>query len=313
MAFTRIAVLGAVAVTLATFTARWFWPTDLIANLRFQVLIAVTGISLLTLMTKQKSLIAISLTCLAIHGFAIVRAYQPIETANPDGDTWAMLTMNVLTSNSDTDSIANAILSADADLVALLEISEDQHDQVMPLLGERYPFTTFELQERGNFGIGLISRRPLEDAEVFQLNSNINSIQVRWNEMAIIATHPLPPMGARKFASRNEHLRLLAQRVAEHRQEKPDMPMIVMGDLNVTPWSPIFRDFQSTSGLHRAACGLGATPTWYARGRRFVYGLVLDHVLISDDLQVHDHRVGASMGSDHRGVAVKLQMAPRAK
>ena len=61
--------------------------------------------------------------------------------------------------------------------------------------------------------------------------------------------------------------------------------MIVMGDLNLTPWSPLFSDFETSTELTRAGRGYGLTLIWYARVETFAMGLVLDHCLISDDLR----------------------------
>lgn len=82
--------------------------------------------------------------------------------------------------------------------------------------------------------------------------------------------------------------------------------MIVLGDLNLTPWSPLFSDLEASTELTRAGRGYGLTPTWYAKVGTFAMGLVLDHCLISDELQCVSHRVGADTGSDHRAVIVGL-------
>ena len=47
--------------------------------------------------------------------------------------------------------------------------------------------------------------------------------------------------------------------------------VLVLGDLNATPFSPVFRDFIATAGLHNAMTNI--TPTW------FLFGLHLDHAL----------------------------------
>ncbi len=82
--------------------------------------------------------------------------------------------------------------------------------------------------------------------------------------------------------------------------------MIVLGDLNLTPWSPLFSDLEASTELTRARHGYGLTPTWYAKVGTFAMGLVLDHCLISDELECVSHRVGADIGSDHRAVIVGL-------
>ncbi|MEO1617399.1 MAG: endonuclease/exonuclease/phosphatase family protein [Planctomycetota bacterium] len=304
-----ISVLLAVSVTAATMLARWNWFADLLANLRFQVMIAVAASLVLAGLTQRKSLILPALGCLLIHGAIVARAYRASEQAVPGRPAFSVMTLNVLTSNRDTKGIVRCIETADADVVALLEICEWQRDQIMPQLREEYPFGVFELDAGGNFGIGLISRSPLEDVQVFQATPGIDSIQASCNGMSIIATHPLPPMSSVGFRSRNEHLQAVEQRAAGLRKGAPETPVIVMGDLNVTPWSPCLADFGSRSGLKRACQGWAITPTWYAGRNQFIRGLVLDHVFASDDLRCIRHRVSEFCGSDHRGVTVQFQQA----
>ena len=118
-------------------------------------------------------------------------------------------------------------------------------------------------------------------------------------------------MGDRLFRSRNEHLQLLAKRTQQSLTESPQIPVIVMGDFNLTPWSPHFLDFESTSGLRRAKQGVGLTPTWYARGASFPMGLVIDHMFVSGVLQIDEYHVGEDIGSDHRSVSMLIGTRPR--
>ncbi|MEM6471298.1 MAG: endonuclease/exonuclease/phosphatase family protein, partial [Planctomycetota bacterium] len=157
------------------------------------------------------------------------------------------------------------------------------------------------------FGLALFSREPFDDIRVFQATPNIDSIEVTWNGIQVIATHPLPPMGANRFHMRNRHFQEVASRVSQFSARMPKVPVIVMGDFNLTPWSPWMRKFETASKLSRVASGIGLTPTWYARPNRFLSGLVLDHVLVSDHLNCTDYNVGGDIGSDHRGVIVRLQ------
>ena len=106
-------------------------------------------------------------------------------------------------------------------------------------------------------------------------------------------------MGPGAFSHRNKHLRLLSERVREERTEEPDVPVVVIGDLNLTPWSPVFHDFRDDAQLISAPHGL--TPTWY-RYRLFPFGLVLDHIMMSKDLVSCAYHVSEDVGSDHRFV-----------
>ena len=127
-------------------------------------------------------------------------------------------------------------------------------------------------------------------------------------DVIVIATHTLPPMGPGSFAHRNRHLQLLADRVRQLRQAEPDVPVVVVGDLNLTPWSPVFSEFLAQAELTTSRGGLGVTPTWY-RFPLFPFGLVLDHVLTTPDLSTVSYDVGDDMGSDHRMVTASFRFA----
>ena len=86
-----------------------------------------------------------------------------------------------------------------------------------------------------------------------------------------------------------------------------------MGDLNLTPWSPLFGQFTSSAKLQRAKQGLGIQPTWYARGSLFPFGLVLDHVLIDSSLTCVDVHIGPLTGSDHRSVLAVISKRENTK
>ena len=161
----------------------------------------------------------------------------------------------------------------------------------------------------GNFGIGLYSRHQIVESTVFTLNTEIESIDATISahdkEYRIFATHPVPPMGSRGYRSRNDHLKQLAMLVRETEPDISEKRIIVVGDLNLTPWSPHFAAFEQASGLRRASDGFSITPTWY-RYPLFPFGLVLDHALISSGLSCVDHVIGPDIGSDHRSVTVTL-------
>ena len=79
--------------------------------------------------------------------------------------------------------------------------------------------------------------------------------------------------------------------------------MLVVGDLNLTPWSPIFSGFEAACGLRRAVSNRGGfTPIWYAQmdQSRWALGLAGDHALSSVSLNCVSYHAEGQVGSDHR-------------
>ena len=307
---TVLVVLADAAATLIGLFARSHWLADLFTNLRVQQVIALLiACAVFTCLRKWRWL-AVPLVLLAFHlpWFSSAFVGKPIEVREPE---LVVMVANVLTSNRSPERVIDQVKQSNADAVAILELGTPLANDLEREIAADYPHRISRPQDLGNFGIGLYSRHPLSNVAAFTLNvDSIESISANVETgdgtYRIIATHPLPPVGRRGFSRRNEHLEMLAQRLGEMRQREPDVPTIVVGDLNLTPWSPLMDDFESATKLRRAGRGYGLRPTWYARMSVFPMGLVLDHGFISSDLECVSRHVGKPMGSDHRAVTLGI-------
>ncbi|MCG8652771.1 MAG: endonuclease/exonuclease/phosphatase family protein [Pirellulales bacterium] len=304
-----VSVLG--IATALTLLARSHWLADLCANLRVQQCLALAAALAVCLVARQwRWAVAVSF-CLAIHVPWFLPA-APVETqVDAESEPLTITFANVLTRNQQHEDIVADVLRSDPDMFVILELSHSLAKTLDAHVKDSHSHSVVRPMDRSNFGIGLYSRLPLEEYEVFTLNTKIESIaaKIRVNGKVhwIFATHPLPPIGRIRYRVRNEHLQQLAAKIRETVND-PSVPTILVGDLNLTPWSPHFDSFQETSGLRRATTGFDVTPTWY-RFPAFPFGLVLDHALISEEVICQAHDVGPASGSDHRSVTVTLAVA----
>jgi endonuclease/exonuclease/phosphatase (EEP) superfamily protein YafD len=118
----------------------------------------------------------------------------------------------------------------------------------------------------------------------------------------VLATHTVSPLTAARAAQRDGALERLAVRAAAQ-----DAPVVVMGDLNATPWSPRLRELLLTADLVDSQVGFGLQPSYpAARGR---LGIAIDHVLHSTELTTVARQLGPSFGSDHKMVHARLAPA----
>ena len=77
--------------------------------------------------------------------------------------------------------------------------------------------------------------------------------------------------------------------------------MVLLGDLNCTPFFPWFGRLLREGGLKDSGEGFGLPATWRSNG----IGLPIDHLLVSPSWQVLERRVHPDrMGSDHHPVRV---------
>jgi endonuclease/exonuclease/phosphatase (EEP) superfamily protein YafD len=83
-------------------------------------------------------------------------------------------------------------------------------------------------------------------------------------------------------------------------------PVLLIGDLNVSPWSSYFARLLKDSGLKNSMKGFGFQPSWPA-GNRFLR-IPIDQILYSPQITIHHRTVGADIGSDHLPVIVDFSL-----
>jgi endonuclease/exonuclease/phosphatase family metal-dependent hydrolase len=124
--------------------------------------------------------------------------------------------------------------------------------------------------------------------------------------LTVLGTHLNWPLGRRVSEARNAQLAAIAELARRH----PD-PLVVLGDLNITPFSPHFSRTLRDGGLKLCAPGAGLAPTWPARVVPLY--IAIDHCLASAGVQAWNFRTGDYLGSDHYPISVEvapLQPAP---
>ena len=124
------------------------------------------------------------------------------------------------------------------------------------------------------------------------LPSVLAKVETPRGHVWLLATHPLPPAGRLGSEFRNDQLAAIALLV-----DTLEGPTVVVGDLNVTPWSPHFRDLVAVADLQRARGGLRSLYTW-PTGFPFMM-LQLDHCLHSDRVESTGVEVLHTIESDH--------------
>jgi len=88
----------------------------------------------------------------------------------------------------------------------------------------------------------------------------------------------------------------------------------MIGDLNATMWSPYFRTLRTKLGLHDSRKGFGILPTWttpspvspFPAWLAPLLAILIDHCLLSRDIQAIEMHIGKPVGSDHLPIVVDL-------
>ncbi|MCA9085020.1 MAG: endonuclease/exonuclease/phosphatase family protein, partial [Planctomycetaceae bacterium] len=302
----------AACALLLTFVARHWWLADLLANLRIQIIAGCALLLLMACMTFDRRSLFPGIFLLLFAGWPLAghmishRLGDGSVSSNVDVPSISICTINVLSGNRRMDDIATAMVEHQPDVIAVLEVTSGHIHDLRTRFQTVYPYQWFRADDRGNFGIGLLSRIPFRTVQEVVFNdSRIPSVEaeLQFSEaqlLTLIATHTLPPMGPTAFAHRNQHLAMLAEHVVDTASRNP---IVVVGDLNLTPWSPVYDDWLQNSGLNSALAGPYAFPThtWY-RFPSMLFGLCLDHCCATPDVQCSERHVSGDFGSDHRAV-----------
>lgn len=278
----------------------WYWLFDLFAHFRWQYLLASLLVVAWALWQKLRAVAALAALTLMLNAVLIGRLALPSGAgAGIDGlSTLSVLSFNVHSSNTATQATLEHLMSSGADVVFLMEINERWMTSLAPLAA-KYPYRV-SLPREDNFGIALFSRIPWSSKEILWLGgAKLPSVQVTLNhegrELALLGTHPIPPVSRTAAAWRDEQLGLLATHVS-----RLGMPVLLVGDLNATPWSAGMRTLTAGNlGFHSPIPPW--TPTWRARS---MFAVPIDHALTTAPLVVTRRTVGPDLGSDHRPLEI---------
>lgn len=298
---------AAAAISLAGFLGAWAWWLEILSHFRAQYALLFLLLALLHALARRGRALAVALAGAAINAAPVLLfLLPPAPPAPPGGAPFRAMLMNINTRLGDPSAIRAAISNAHPDILVLEEISPRWLAELSPAL-DAYPFRRVE-PRHDNFGIGLFSRLPLQTSRIepfgiVDVPSVFARLAVAGQALHVVATHPLPPGDALLAAERNRQLDWLAREIAA----LPG-PVLLLGDLNTSPWSPAYRRFLRDSGLRDSARGRSIHPTWPS----FLPPLwiPLDHALHSPHLAVRSRAVGPAIGSDHLPVTVDLSLAP---
>lgn len=300
-----ISVFGfALFIAIGAF-GRFHWAAELFTHFRVQATTA--GIGIVVVCAALRMRVGTSLACVlvAIHAYPLL-PYLPRMTAPlaPGTPQVRLLQINVHTANRDHEAVLRAITDAAPDIVGLVEVSERWLTALAPLHA-RYPYR-IEHPQDDNFGIALFSRFPIENMQLRPLDDDSNIVMITGDfslgstPVTIAVAHPVPPVSGSYSAHRNNQF----VRLSKILRQFDGREIILLGDLNTTPWSPTYRQFEQSAQLKNGALGHGLFPTWPTTQPLLM--IPLDHCLVSSGLRVTSFEVGSAVGSDHLPMLVEV-------
>lgn len=218
-----------------------------------------------------------------------------------------VIVANIYKSEAAMSRLADISAGLDPDLIALLEPPHSADPSVYLNLFPRHEHIVHVDQSprfsRASIPLSLLSLQPFVSAsskipDRTGLRSFIQAdLDGAWQGIRIVTTHPHIPITAPGLNARNALLRAAGDAANE------SASFILMGDFNLTPWSPTFR----------------ALPGKRAGDPRFVQtwpvawgplGIPIDHIKVSDDLELVETQLLPPTGSDHRAILARFRYKP---
>jgi len=315
----RIPALGALltlsllGASLLAATAGDFWLGDLAVHFPVQYAALALIAFVVFLIARRPAWAALALTVAAINTLnaaPVLAARPPVPPSAVargglgDPVHVRVASINVLYSNDQFQRVADFIHHESPDVVVLMEMTADWR-RALAGLDRDYPYH-HHTEGNGVRGLDLWSRLPCRDVGVLPIEVRqepaiqATLITPQGRPLRLFGVHATWPMAPPSASRRNEQFELLAQRA----RATTGLPLVVIGDLNVSPFSPYFRRLLAQGGLRSAADGFGWVPTWPS----FLLpaGIQIDHALVNPAVTVQAFRRGAPDGSDHRPIVVDL-------
>lgn len=304
-----VTILLVLTISVAVFgvLGRWWWLFEVLSHFYHLYFAAFLGITLIYLFQKKYTYAAVAGIAALLSGYMVWSVYIPTASAYATGQNAQPLRVMLFNTNyytGDSRKTADSILHHDPDVVVLVEPAEQFLTSVTSALDADYPHHQLITGYR-SFNIAFYSRYPLSTPELFApegttMHGARTTVTVGDTTVAVYGVHPIPPYDKTLAAQRQRYYDLLAQRI-----QRDTLPVIVAGDFNSTPWSPLFRDLLTQAGVQDSRKGHGVHSSWPTFVPQ-VLRIPIDHMLISPDIGVTDRFIGASAGSDHLPVIVDL-------
>lgn len=280
------------------------WSLELLSHFRFQYFWAGIVLLFVALYVREHWSLGALLVVSALNAWSVFSWHANPAQATPADTSIKIVHANVLSSNGRYGALIEFIKTEQPDVVFLQEVSPEWEAGTRELLSD-WPYAYVESRQ-GNFGIAAYSKRPFDsiqhvDSPPLGYPTIIAKLKVGQDHVNLISTHPTIPLGATLARARNlqiDSIAGIARSLAG--------PTVVSGDFNSTIWDWRLSDFENASGLKNARRGFGVLPTWPARapGLR----IPIDHVFVSDDMQVVNLETGPNIGSDHLPLVVTISL-----
>lgn len=311
-------VVGLSLAEALSWLATWHWAFELLTHFHVYFLLAGAALAVVALTLRLWWPAGLSVL-VAAASFAVVWPHMhlpPTDLQPQPGPVVRLLWANLHNSNTDLVALQRLIEAEKPDIAVFTEL-DPAHDKVLRDVRGLLPFQS-PPPRRNVFGVMLLAKQPPESLRFDLTMGDSAPLMVarlcpaESGCLTLLGLHAWPPL----LSMAIDRDRQLAHAAAVARQHVDKGGRVVLiGDLNVTPFSPIFDRLLAQSELWDTNILPAESPrtspsisTW--RLANTGLGLPIDHALVSAGIGIVSRRIGPDIGSDHRPLILDLKIAP---
>ena len=299
----RVVVAIAVTGLGLGFFGRVWWLFDLLANYRPLIGVTLLGMGVFAwVLDRGVALGALFAGFVGLSSLLPLYAGAPQPPA-PGVETIEIVSFNVSVSNPNRAEVARYLVEENPDLVFLFE---SNFEWEADLRRAEVPLIFLNVVPRGQIaGVTVLASTELAPVAIkaeFWREAAAVSLVLDGRTIEVLGLHPPSPRTSSQSALRDQILRDAGEWVAAR-----DAPVVLVGDLNASPWSAAYRRLRWRTGLIDSMFGAGLQTSWPDGGG--LLSIPIDHVLHSIDLGSANRRTGPFLGSAHRPVLVSVGFA----
>ncbi len=292
---------------IVSLLGRHFYLCELIGNFRAYILALLIPCGLILWFTGKRKRAVLFAAASMWCSLGVITPLFPHLQPPAGNEVVKIMSFNVLGENREHQAVIGHIKQHDPDVLTVLEYT-DQWPTALQRLNEIYPYRLEQPRWHG-FGIAIFSKRPFTNPSATQITKGVTDnpfvtidIEVDGRPLRLAGLHLLSPMNRARLKIRNRQLEEIAKILVQR-----NVPTIVMGDFNCTPWSPFLSDFMERLQLRDSRNGFGYQASWNAK--RPLLSIPIDHALVSPEIHVHSRVLGDFAGSDHLPVVFEVSLA----
>ena len=227
--------------------------------------------------------------------FSTSTVAQAAESDAAAQSSLSIVSINTWDGAHNVEELRAYLATGPADVVVLSELGPEK--QGLPsMLSSVYPYQR-SCAHRYDCSLALLSRVPFEAAGTVAYTRELPAfVWARFpGALHVIGTHLYRP--SRKPGLHSRQTEAVARMI-----KRIDGPVVLAGDLNMSPWSYAYKSLRMQAGLKAARWLMPSWPAWPLN----VPQVALDHILITQDLTFAASGTGPAVGSDHLPVLARV-------